>query len=143
MLNEKHRSSRLDSDLVASPLKDSFLLTEIRNENLRNLIRYKLDYIKDAKKDCAKLDRNTSLLTVYGMDDLDNMHVFQYFPCSPTTADVVSPQQELNGFKTVYVQFYRETKNPKSGFAADKFLLALNLNVVQSKTTLTTYKLRQ
>ena len=135
VLNEKNRSSLLDSEVVASPIKDSFLLTEIRNENLRNLIRYKLDYINDPKKDCAKLDRNTSLLTVYGMDDLGKMHVFQYAPCSSAMSDV-SPQQELNGFKTVYVQFYREIKKLKSGFAADRFLLALDLNVVQSNLIL-------
>lgn len=129
-LNEKRISSRLDSDTVASPTQDTLLLAEIRNDNLRNLISYKLDYILDAKKDCSKLDRNTSVLTVYGLDDLDHMRTIQYFPCSFKPDEAAG---ELNGFKTVYVQFYRETKNPTSGLAADKFVLTLGLKLVQSK----------
>lgn len=130
-LNEKRTTYRLDSDTVSSPTQDTFLLAEVRNDNLRNLISYSLDYIIDKRKDCGKLDRNTSMLTVYGIDDLDNMHTIQYFPCTfqPDQATDV----DMDGFKTLYFQFYRETKNPSSGLSADKFVLSLDLKLVQTK----------
>lgn len=143
-LNEKRISSRIDSDIVASPTQDTFLVAEIRNDNFRHLISYQLDYIIDPArhKDCPKLDRNTSMLTIYGLDDLDQMHMFQYYPCTfkqhnpPETID-------LNGFKTVYVQFYRETKNPTVSVAADKFLLSVSLKLVQSKYIVLTDRARR
>lgn len=144
-MNEKRISPRFDSDTIMSPSQDTFLVLEVRNENLRNLISYKLDYIVDPKRkqECATIDRNTSMLTIYGLDDLDHMHVMQYYPCTfdPTEA---SRDVDLNGFKTVYVQFYRESKNPaKQTIEADKFILSLNLKLVQSKYIVLTDRARR
>lgn len=122
--------AQLDSDLFASPIQDSFLSAEILNDNFRNLINYKLDYVLDPKKDCKKLEHNTSMLTIYGINDLDQMQTKEYFPCSFNASEAMA---DLSGFKSVYIQFYRETKNPNSKMNADKFIIYFNLKLVNCK----------
>lgn len=81
------------------------------------------------------------MLTIYGLDDLDQMRTIQYYPCTfNSTTDATN---DLIGFKTLYVQFYRETKNPSKGLAADRFILSLNLKLVQTKYTVLTDRSRR
>lgn len=131
-LNEKKTYYQFDSDLIASPSQDSYVVAEIQNENFRNMLSYRLDYVIDQRKlaNCGKENyHNTSLVTVYGVNEQDRMLVRQFYPCS---YEAPLAAEELLGIKYLFVQFYRETKNPSVDMSADKIIMYFNLKTVQS-----------
>ena len=104
------------------------------NQDHRNVISAKLAQYEfvTKKKECEEeLNQNSSVITIYGVDDRDKMFVQQYFPCQ-YDPKLVKPI-EFRGFKKIYVQFIRQGYHAKLNSKVDEFAVDFNLKLVQSK----------
>ena len=104
------------------------------NQDFRNLISAKLSQYTHStkKKECEDdLHQNSSLVTIYGVDEFDKMSIHQYSPCSfdPVSAKSI----EFRGFSKVYVQFSRQAYHTKLNPKVDEISVDFNLKLVQSK----------
>ena len=136
-LGDKEKSKyfyRLDSVLLASPKIDSILLFEMVNEDSRNTIVGRLSEYSflTKKQECIdETAHNTSMITIYGIDQYNKMFVQQYTPCQ-YEPKAVKPI-EFRGFKKIYIQFYRDPFDEKLKRKVDEFVMEFNLKLVQSK----------
>jgi hypothetical protein len=132
---------RLDSTFFASPKLDAALYFEMINQDYRNIISAKLSQYNfvTKKKECEdQLSQNSSMVTIYGINDFDKMFIQQYSPCSydPALAQPI----EFRGFNKIYVQFYRQGFHAKLNPKVDEFMIDFNLKLVQSKHLCTLLK---
>lgn len=125
---------RLDSTFFASPKLDTSLYFEMINQDYRNIISAKLTQYNfvTKKKECEdELSQNSSVITIYGINEFEKMFMQQYSPCS---YDLASVQPiEFRGFKKIYVQFYRQGYHVKLNPKVDEITIDFNLKIVQSK----------
>lgn len=117
---------RLDSGLITSPKMDSNLLFELENKDPRNKITFKLTEYK-TKTLCDNV-KNSSLITVYGLDQFDQMFVKKFTPCKYDNRIYY-----LRGFRKVYVQLSREPYQPSVNPVPDNFVMEFNLRTIKSK----------
>ncbi|RNA18594.1 hypothetical protein BpHYR1_047985 [Brachionus plicatilis] len=125
---------RLDSALITSPKLDSYLQFELENKDPRNKIAFKLTEYKT--KTLCNSEKNSSLITVYGLNQFDQMYVKQFTPCK-----FDNRIYELRGFRKLYVQLSREPHHPSVNPVPDNFVMEFNLKVIKSYINCRLHKL--
>ena len=104
------------------------------NQDQRNVISAKLaqyDFVTKKKECDEELSQNSSVVTIYGVNDFNKMFIQQYTPCQYDSKLVKSI--DFRGFKKIYVQFFRQGYHNKLNTKVDEFAVDFNLKIVQSK----------